>query len=282
MRADAPRFFYFGPFRMDLLEHRLLRDDEEVALTPKAFDTLLVLVRNSGRIVAKKELLKNVWPETFVNEATVAQNIFTLRKALGGSEGDQYIQTIPKRGYRFVAGVTEVRDGSADVSVDQLETVADSIRWAEPISRSIAVLPLINETSDPNAEFLCDSLTESLVNSLSLLPELLIKACSVVLHYKRPGVNVQEAGRELRVEAVLVGRVDQFDEKTFVRMELVDVENGWQLWGEEYKENISDMHKLQGTVTKDASEKIRLRLESERQQRIFRAQAQTGMHINSI
>jgi DNA-binding winged helix-turn-helix (wHTH) protein/tetratricopeptide (TPR) repeat protein len=270
MSADAPRFFNFGPFRLDLVEHRLLRGDQEVELTPKAFDTLLVLVRNSGRIVAKKELLKSVWPETFVGEGTLAQNIFTLRKALGGSEGETYIKTIPKRGYRFVAGVTQVRDGSAIVSGDQLETVADSIR--QTIIRSLAVLPLINETTDPNAEHLCDSLTESLVNSLSLLPEMQIKACSIVLHYK--GRDVQAAGRELGVEAVLVGRVFQFEEKTFIRMELVEVVNGWQVWGEEYNEKTSDMHKLQGTVTKDVSEKLPLKLRGEQQQRIFWPQAQ--------
>lgn len=276
MSANALRFFRFGPFRMDLLEHRLLREDEEVELTPKAFDTLLVLVRNSGRLVTKKELLQRVWPETFVTEATVAQNIFTLRKALGGDEGDVFIQTIPKRGYRFVAGVTQVSDESVNLLGDELETVANGIRWGETLIRSVAVLPLINTTDDPNAEYLCDSLTESLVNSLSLLPALQIKACSVVLHYKRRDVNVQEAGRDLGVEAVLVGRAQQFYEKTIIRMELVDVKNGWQVWGEEYKERTSDMHKLQGTVTKDVSEKIRLKLNGEQQHRLFRPQAQSA------
>lgn len=269
MSAD-PRFFHFGPFCIDLLEHRLLREDDEVALTPKAFDTLLVLVRNSGRIVAKEELLETVWPATFVTEATLAQNIFTLRKTLGDSKGDRYIKTFAKRGYRFVAHVTQVWD----VSGDQLETVAGGIRWGETIIRSVAVLPLINTTDDPNAEYLCDSLTESLVNSLSLL--LQIKACSVVLHYKRRDVNVQEAGRDLGVEAVLVGRAQQFYEKTIIRMELVDVKNGWQVWGEEYKEKTSDMHKLQGMVTKDISEKIRLKLKGEQQHRLFRPQAQNA------
>ena len=283
MSAVGPRFFHFGPFRMDLLEHRLWREDEEVALTPKAFDTLLVLVRNSGRLVAKEELLKSVWPETFVNDATVAQNIFTLRKALGGSKGDPYIKTFSKRGYRFVAGVTQVWDGSANVSRDQVETVADSSRWGETSIRSIAVLPLINETKDkdPNAEYLCDILTESLVNSLSLLPELLIKACSIVQHYKGRDVNVQEAGRELGVEAVLVGRVRNSGEMTLIRMELVDVENGWQVWGEEYNEQISEMHKLRGTVTKDVSEKLRLKLKVNSSEYKGRKR-RTRKHINSI
>jgi DNA-binding winged helix-turn-helix (wHTH) protein/tetratricopeptide (TPR) repeat protein len=271
MNGDAPRFYGFGPFRLDMREHVLLRDGKAVPLTPKAFDTLLVLVRNHGRTVEKDELLKEVWPETFVEEATLAQNIFTLRKALGGSEGEQYVQTIPKRGYRFVATVTQVMDGSANVSADQLETVAES----KPI-RSLAVLPLINATTDPNAEYLSDGLTESVVNSLSLLPGVQVKACSTVLHYKGRDIDVQEAGRELGVEAVLVGRVFQFDENLFIRMELVDVVNGWQVWGEEYREKVSDIHKLQGTVAKDVSEKLHLKLTSKQQRRLSRPQAHNG------
>ncbi len=127
MSSNIPRFYDFGPFRLDLTEHLLLRADKPVALTPKAFDTLLVLVRNSGRIVEKDELLKSVWPETFVEEATLAQNIFTVRKALGGSEGEQYIQTVPKRGYRFVARVTEVKEENANVPIDQFGTVTESV-----------------------------------------------------------------------------------------------------------------------------------------------------------
>src|SRR5688572_31057325 len=97
IRGISPRFFNFGPFSLDLSERRLLRTGEEVPLTPKAFDTLVMLVQNSGHLVEKDKLLKSIWPETFVEEATLAQNIFTLRKALGGNEGEQYIQTVPDR-----------------------------------------------------------------------------------------------------------------------------------------------------------------------------------------
>src|SRR5215510_2145498 len=106
MSKGSSRFYSFHPFRVDAVKRLLLRDGIPIPLTPKAFDTLLTLILNRGRIIPKDELLKNIWPDTFVEEATLAQNVFTLRKALGGSEGDQYIQTIPKRGYRFVANVT--------------------------------------------------------------------------------------------------------------------------------------------------------------------------------
>src|SRR6266403_354021 len=103
MSSEHARFFDFGPYRVDAIQRLLLREGIPVPLTPKALDTLLTLIRNNGRVVDKDELLKSIWPDSFVGEATLAQNIFTVRKTLGGSEGDQYIQTVPKRGYRFVA-----------------------------------------------------------------------------------------------------------------------------------------------------------------------------------
>jgi DNA-binding winged helix-turn-helix (wHTH) protein/tetratricopeptide (TPR) repeat protein len=101
--------YEFGPFRLDPAQQQLFADREAVALTPKAFDTLLLLVRNSGRLVSKDELLRTVWPDVVVEEATVAQNVFRLRKVLGEDGGGApYIETVPKRGYRFRATVRSV------------------------------------------------------------------------------------------------------------------------------------------------------------------------------
>lgn len=123
----AKHFYEFGDFCLDLNRRLLLRrDGDPVPLTPKAFETLLILVRRSGRIVEKKELLREVWPDTFVEEATLAQNVFTLRKALGqqGHTDHQYIETVPKYGYRFVADVRELRGEGTDLVVEQQHTRA--------------------------------------------------------------------------------------------------------------------------------------------------------------
>ncbi len=101
------RFYSFGSFRVDARERLLFKGDREIPLTPKVFDTLLTLIENCSHVLTKKELMQKVWPDSFVEENNLAQNISLLRKALGGS----FIQTIPKRGYRFVA----------DVSVDEGE-----------------------------------------------------------------------------------------------------------------------------------------------------------------
>ena len=120
MRPTGKHFYEFGPFRLDPAERTLHRGAEPVALPPKVFDTLLVLVRNSGHVVTKDELLRSVWPDNFVEESNLTQNIFLLRKALNGlGEGQHYIETLPKRGYRFAAGVREVCDEPVELVVER-------------------------------------------------------------------------------------------------------------------------------------------------------------------
>ena len=110
--ATDPRIVYeFGPFHMDPDKQILLRGNDPVPVTPKAFETLLVLVRRSRDVVSKEELLKEVWPNSFVEESNLSQNIFLLRKALGDTaENRQYIVTLPGRGYRFAATVRTVTE----------------------------------------------------------------------------------------------------------------------------------------------------------------------------
>ena len=112
MSNEIKQFYEFGPFHLDTSERCLLRNGKPVALTPKLFDTLLVLVENSGRTLDKNVLMHAVWPDRFVEESSLSQNIFQLRKILGDAEsGEQYIETIPKRGYRFAAGVGDLSNG---------------------------------------------------------------------------------------------------------------------------------------------------------------------------
>src|ERR1700745_1028451 len=110
------RVFEFGPFRVDADRELLLRGNETVPLTPKTFQILLVLVRHGKEVVTKDDLMKKVWPDTFVEEANLSRNIFLLRKALGETPQDhQYIVTVPGRGYRFAEGVRLVPDGELSI-----------------------------------------------------------------------------------------------------------------------------------------------------------------------
>ncbi len=115
MSLQPNHFYEFGPFRLEVVERLLVRDSEVVPLTPKAFDLLLALIEHHGRLMEKSELMKAVWPDTFVEEGNLSWNISHLRKALGeGENGQRYIETVPKRGYRFIAGVEEKGDEGAE------------------------------------------------------------------------------------------------------------------------------------------------------------------------
>src|SRR5438067_12268704 len=120
MSSNSGHLYDFSVYRVDESERLLLRGDEVVPLTPKAFEMLLVLVENSGHVLTKGELMKRVWPDTIVEEANLSHNIYELREALGeGRSGEKYIKTVPRRGYRFVAKVTERRDEGADLVVEE-------------------------------------------------------------------------------------------------------------------------------------------------------------------
>lgn len=117
--SNNPKTFYeFGPFRVDASEHQLWRDGQEISLTPKAFGVLLVLMEHAGQTLLKDDLMKTVWPDAIVEENNLADNISVLRQALGDdARAPRYIKTVPRRGYRFVADVVEVRGEELDVLV---------------------------------------------------------------------------------------------------------------------------------------------------------------------
>jgi DNA-binding winged helix-turn-helix (wHTH) protein/TolB-like protein/Tfp pilus assembly protein PilF len=120
MREKTYRLYQFSGFQLEVDEGILKKGEENVPLTPKAFDTLLVLLQNRGKVVDKEVLLNEVWEDTFVEETTLAQNIFTIRKALGTPEnGKQIIETVPRRGYKLVADVTEVIGSAEDIIVER-------------------------------------------------------------------------------------------------------------------------------------------------------------------
>src|SRR5437899_5895045 len=137
---QAGTSYEFGSFRVDARERRLLRVGEVVPLTPKVIDVMQVLLQNRGHILSKDEVMKLVWPNTAVEEGNIARNISTLRNALDEHPREsKYIETVPWRGYRFVANVKELPAESA-----------------RPAISSIGVLPFVNVASDPSLDYLAD------------------------------------------------------------------------------------------------------------------------------
>ena len=142
MSEPEPQFFDFADLRVDVVRRVLLRGGDSVPLTPRVFDTLLFLVRHHGRVIDKDELMRAIWPDAFVEENNLNQNISTLRRALGENRGEnRYIATVPGRGYRFVAEVTRV-----DESVAHSSAVA-----ATPAVGAVAAAPPLGTANDSAA-----------------------------------------------------------------------------------------------------------------------------------
>jgi DNA-binding winged helix-turn-helix (wHTH) protein/TolB-like protein/Tfp pilus assembly protein PilF len=153
MSKQTKHLYEFGRFCLDTAERRLLRNGEPVPMTPKAFDTLIALVENSGRILEKETLLQKVWPDTIVEEATLAQNISTLRKALGEGDSEyQYIETVPKHGYRFVATVRNL-PVSTDTLILEKQKKSRIVIEEEPAGVINDIVPAIPQQHLPGQPF---------------------------------------------------------------------------------------------------------------------------------
>jgi len=252
--------YEFGPYQFDPGMRILTRDGDAISLTPKATEILLVLLKHAGQLVEKDEMLNEVWPDTFVEENNLTQNIFTLRKALGDDRtGPKYIETVARRGYRFLATVRTVsHDGNA---------------WSQPTgvapqSPVVAVLPFINNTGDPELEYLADGITGNLINNLSRITQLRVMSRSKVLRYNDKDVEPQRAGKELQVDAILVGKIDARSSGLTINVELVDVATGWQLWGNTFDSERKDLLEIQDSIAKQTLTTLKLKLTGDDERQI--------------
>lgn len=247
MNREDKKVYEFGEFRLEGAQGRLLQDGQPVALKPKILDLLLFLVQQRGQLVKKDDLMREVWPNTIVEENNITVSISALRKVLGEDTlGRQFIETVPRRGYRFVADVVEIADQEADPG-------------EQPID-SLAILPMQNPTYDETADYLSEGITESIVNTLSQIPKLRVLACSTVFRFKGKDVNPQEVGLRLKVRAVMLVRVIQLGEKLVIRSELVKVSDGSQIWGDQYDRASDDLLAIQGEIAKAISESLKIKL----------------------
>src|SRR5690348_263880 len=235
----------FGRFRLKVAERVLLREGELVPLTPKVFDILVTLVEHGGQVVSKDDLMKRVWPNTFVEEGNLTQNISLLRKALGETPGGvQFIETVPRRGYRFVAETTEPSTNrNGELRAEPVVSIPNTMSQSAGMKRtplfalvaglvvvsiigvvyftssgkagnptaiqSIAVLPFVDESADPDAQYINDKIAETLINSLSKLPQLRVVPRGVVAGYKGKDLDPRKVGQELNVQAVVTGKLQR-------------------------------------------------------------------------
>ncbi|HEX6502841.1 MAG TPA: winged helix-turn-helix domain-containing protein [Terriglobales bacterium] len=245
--------YEFGQFRLDAKGRILFRGDAPVPLPPKAVDTLILLATNPGAVLDKAEILKQVWQDAFVEEGSLTRTISLLRKALGGRE-QEYIATISKRGYRFVAHVRQI-------SYPPRTT---------PEQLVIVVLPFESLGGSEGQDYFNDGLTEEMITQLSRLnPERLrVIARTSAMTYKGTKKNVKEIGRQLNVSHVLEGSVRRETGRVRIAAQLIQVSDETHVWAQTYDRNLGDILKLQSEVAQAVAREIRVKLTPQEKRRM--------------
>lgn len=260
MTTSEKGIYEFGPFRIDMERYLLLRDGETIPLSPKVFETLLFLIQHRGEVAKKDEILESVWPDTFVEEGNLAQNIFLLRKALGEEKNEhRYIVTIPGVGYRFVSPVKEYEGRRPP-----REEVAE-----EPV-RSIAVLPFKNLAGETANKFFGPGLADALIMRLSSIRYLKVRPTAAVLKYNNLKEDPLVIGRELNVDALLDGVYQQEADKIRVSVQLVSVKDGITLWAAKFDENLTDIFAIQDSISEQVVRSLALQLSGDEQRQLKR------------
>ncbi len=239
--------YEFGPFRLELGEHRLVREGRSIPLTGKAFDTLRVLVERHGKLVSKQNLMSAVWPETTVEENNVDRNISTLRKALGEqADGQSFIETVPRVGYRFAARVSEAT----------AEDLPDSPLPTRDIS-AIAVLPFADMSPGRDQDYLCEGLAEELINALTRIDGLQVASRTASFQFRGAGEDVRAVGRHLGVGILLEGSVRKEGDRLRVTVQLVEAATGYHRWSQRFDRTLDDVFAIQDEIAESVATSLR-------------------------
>jgi TolB-like protein len=221
----------------------LWRGDTLVEVAPRALDLLVALVERAGDVVTKDELLRRVWPDTFVEEANLSVNVSALRKALGsGQGGHAYIQTIPRRGYRFVL------------------PAADTPPPRAAPRPSIAVLPFRDLSPGPGDEYLGVGTSVALISRLSRLSGIVVRPTSAILKYVDAPADPREAGRDLRVDAVVEGTVQRSGQRVRVTVHLVRVDEEGASWSDTFEEEMTSLFAIQDAAAEHVARALDIQL----------------------
>jgi TolB-like protein/DNA-binding winged helix-turn-helix (wHTH) protein/Flp pilus assembly protein TadD len=282
----------------------LLRDGQRIPIPPKALETLVVLLENRHRVVEKDELMARVWPDTTVEEANLTQNVFVARKALGEQAGESaFILTVARRGYRFLAEAFETDNEPSPPSGchprrEEPAAPAEGPRrrglrarptallllpvltfvtfgaWllfrrapaGRPI-QSLAVLPFVSLSGDPDQEYFADGMTDAVITDLAALPKLQVISRQSSMRFKGSAKPVPEIGRELGVDAVVEGTVLRSGGRLRLTVQLVHAATDRHLWAGSFERGLADVLALQAELARSVAREIEVTLNAQEQAR---------------
>jgi TolB-like protein/Flp pilus assembly protein TadD len=253
--------YILGPFRLDAETDTLFRGGEPVSLGHRAVALLRVLVEQRGIPVSKDALMEAAWAGLTVEESNLAVQIAALRRVFGEEPGgENWIETLPRRGYRFV-GPASTRDQGAVSAASQAANSPGSSNPALPDRPSIAVLPFQNISADPEQEYFADGMADEIITALSRFPSLFVIARNSSFTYKGRAVDVKQVARELGVRYVLEGSVRKAGNRVRFTGQLIDATTGGNIWADRFDGALEDVFDLQDQVTAMAVGAIEPRLQ---------------------
>ena len=277
----------FGPFRYEAAVGLLYRGTEEVALPPRSVAVLECFLRQPGEVLSKDDLIKAAWQGAFVAEDSLTQAISLLRQALGDDPSQPtYIQTLPRRGYRFIGTVSVVAPREDNFKKSGLRGVPRGAifgsvvvaialfllwQWSTTTQSSdldpgteageriqaIAVLPLTNLSDDPEQEYFADGMTETLLTDLAKIGALKVISRTSVMQYKGASQPLKEIARQLGVDAVVEGSVLRSGNRVRITAQLIDASTDQHMWAESYERELRDILSLQREVARAIADAVK-------------------------
>ena len=294
--TSKPRVVQFGVLEVDLKAGELRKRGVKVRLQEQPFQVLAVLIERAGEVVTKEELRLRIWPsDTFVDfDHGLHSAITRLREALGDSSGSpRFIETLPRRGYRFIAPLKEI--GPANVPTATVSAAAEARvrksmtpiilgllgivcllgvileldlggvrhwfgRQSTPEIHSLAVLPLENLSGDTGQEFLADGMTDALITNLAKISALHVVSRTSVMRYKKTRKSAREIAGELNVDGIVEGSVQRVGKQVRISAQLISAGTDRHLWAESYDRQVSDLLRLQDEIAQSIAREIQVKL----------------------
>jgi TolB-like protein/tetratricopeptide (TPR) repeat protein len=265
--------YSFGPFRLDGESEILFRGTEPTPVGQRAVALLRVLVEQPGMPVSKNVLMEAAWPGLVVEESNLPVQIAALRRVLGREPGgENWIETLPRRGYRFRGPAITAGTATPQVHIvaPRSEGLEPRAALALPDRPSIAVLPFTNIGGDPEQEYFADGMVEEIITALSRMRWLFVIARNSSFTYKGRAVDVKQVGHELGVRYVLEGSVRKADTRVRITGQLIDAVTGAHLWAERFDGTLHDIFDLQDHVATSVAGAIAPKLEQAETERAKR------------
>jgi TolB-like protein len=264
--------YRFAQFEIDNDVHELRNNEVACAVEPQVFDLLLYLIDHRDRLVTREELFEHVWHGRPVSDATLSSRIKAMRQAIADSGKRQsFVQTVPRRGFRFVAEVeTRSRKEHTARKPAAQSTVTAGTLLELPDKPSIAVLPFVSLSADPEQEFFANGITDDIITAMSRFRWLFVIARNSVFAYKGRALDVRQVAQELGVRYVLEGSVRSNGTRIRVTAQLVEAITGAQIWAERYDRPLSDLFALQDEIIETLAGAIAPEINDAERQRAHR------------